>query len=374
MTLGPDQPQQAQSPPQPAWARPPATVEWRETVPLEYHQLLRGTPRYRWWKPLLALVLGVIYYLTFQVAFLVPVMGIYAATNGGMSIEDLNGLVLPDTQNPWSIFTALMSIVLMIPAVWLVLLSTGLPPLGRVWSVALRIRWRWIGRTILPAIVALVAINVVGILLEVALTGFGSGSAVESVPDPAPPEIDLSKALISLLLVVLLVPFQATAEELVYRGVFIQVLGGWLAAFGTGSALARFMRGPVIPIVVPAVLFGLSHIYDIWGLLAVTAMALAAGWLAWRTGGLEAAITIHVVNNLVAFGFMSFGFGGETGQTVSGGTLGSLIGQVAGLMLYCWWVDRDFMRRDASRTRIDVVQVRTPRAPVAAAATSGAEQ
>lgn len=342
---------------QPAWARPAALVTWRETPPLEYHQLFRGAPRYRWWKPVLALILGTLYFVTFQVALLLPVMGIYSFTNAGISMEELNELVIPDTQNPWSILVSLLSIILMIPAVWLALLSTGLTPVGRAWSVALRVRWGWIWRTVLPAIVALFVMNAVGIAIAIGIDS-ASGVASETAAESAP-QLDMTKALVSLALILLLVPFQATAEELVYRGIFMQSLGGWLGGIKSQHAVGAFVRGPWIPILVPALLFGFSHIYDIWGFLAVTAMAVAAGWLSWRTGGLEAAITLHVVNNLVAFGFLAFAAGGETGQTAESGGPGMLIGQVIGLVLYAWWVDRDFRRRDGRRTRIDLVQHRS---------------
>lgn len=89
-------------------------------------------------------------------------------------------------------------------------------------------------------------------------------------------------------------------------------------------------------------------------------MALTAAWLTWRTGGLEAAITIHVVNNLFGFMFMVFAFGGETGQTAEGGSPFGVIAAICGQVLYAWWVDRDFRKNDGRRTRIDYVEVLVP--------------
>lgn len=343
------------APPEWAWAKPVAAPQWRETPPLEFHELMRGAPRYRWWKPLLALVLAALYYFTlstvYGLAILLPYMML---TGDGLDAPDaLLELALPDTQRPVSILLTLGSVALMIPAAVLAMLSVGLTPAKRLWSVALRIRWRWIGRTIVPALVSLIAMNVVGIALEFAVQ---PGAAQEAAAQPA--EYNLQFALISMLLVLLLVPIQATAEELVYRGMFMQVLGGWLGGVRGAGRLATALRGPWIPIVLPAILFGFSHIYDIWGWASVVALAVVAGWLSWRTGGLEAAITMHVLNNLIAFGFLALAFDGETGQTSSGGGLGTLIGSIAGLALYSWWVDRDFRRTDGMRTRIDLVEAR----------------
>jgi membrane protease YdiL (CAAX protease family) len=345
-------PQQVPLPPP---VPPLPQVRWVETPPLEYHQLMRGAPRYRWWKPLVALVLAFIYYLVLSAVFGIIVLVPYFLLAGGsLDADDLLALALPDTQQPVSIVLTLGSIALMIPAALMAMMSVGLNPWKRLWSVALRIRWRWIWRTVLPAFVALIVMNVVGIALEIAFAG---GLESEAALGEGP-ELDVQAALLSLLFVLLLVPLQATAEELVYRGMFMQTLGAWLGGVRGTSRMAAFWRGPWLPIAVPAVLFGFSHIYDVWGFLAVTAMAVAAGWLSWRTGGLEAAISLHVINNLVAFGFLAAAVGGETGQTSDGGGAGSLIGSIVGLALFCWWVDRDFRRRDGRRTRIDMIEER----------------
>ena len=47
-------------------------------------------------------------------------------------------LAIPDTQRPISLLLTLGSVAMMIPAVQLAMLSTGLSPVGRIWSVALR--------------------------------------------------------------------------------------------------------------------------------------------------------------------------------------------------------------------------------------------
>lgn len=343
-----------------AWVRPVRQVQWEETPPLEFHQLMRGAPRYRWWKPLVALVLAILYYLTLSVVFtLIILVPYFIFTGASVSPDDLFALAMLDTQQPISVVLALGSIALMIPAAILAMVSVGLTPAKRLWSVALRIRWRWIGRTVLPAFVALIVMNVLGIALEIAFAG-----GVDGLEEAAEaPDIDVQLALLSMLFVLLLVPLQSTAEELVYRGMFMQVLGSWLGGVRGSTGAAKFLRGPWIPVALPALLFGFSHIYDIWGFLMVTGMALVAGWISWRTGGLEAAISLHVVNNLVAFAFMAMAFGGETGQTADGGGPGSLIGSLAGLVLFAWWVDRDFAKRDGRRTRIDTVEARAPLTP-----------
>lgn len=351
-----------QQPPAYAWAQPVEEVRWVETEPLEYHQLLRGAPRYRWWKPLVGLLLGVIYYFTLALPFTLLAMGVHFGLSGTpMTPDALEVFLVPDTQQPATVFVALASIVLMIPAVWLAMLSVGLRPVGRAWSVALKLRWGLLARTLVPAIAALVLMNVLGIGLEILFSGDLSGlsESVETGEALLPAGFSLEAALWSMLWVLLLVPVQAAAEELVFRGAFIQGLGAWLGAVRGSGALAIFARGPWLPVLISSIVFGFSHIYDVWGWLHVVAMAVTAGWLAWRTGGLEAAISIHVINNLIAFGILAAGFTGETGQTAdSGGTIGSLIGSLAGFALFAWWVERIFKKHGGPRTRIDYVEAR----------------
>lgn len=377
---------------QPAWARPAPQVQWVETEPLEYHQLLRGVPRPRWWKPVLGLILGVLYYFALSTGLTLLVFGVAAlGATEPLSQEDMFALATPDTQRPLSMVMTLGSIAMMIPAALLAMLSVGLSPAGRLWSVALRIRWRWILRAVLPAIGALFVINAVGIGLSLILNPADN----ELVSEPA--GFDVSAALWSVLIILLLVPFQSSAEELIFRGAFMQAIGVWrnriwfvvllavglplvalaLYAFGGVSgllekgsnvlivaagvfgaaALMRWRTGsPIIAIALPSFVFAFAHIYEIWGMLSVASMALVAAWLVWRTGGLEAAITLHVVNNLVGFLMMTIAFGGETKQVAEGGSPVSLFANVLGQVLFAWWVDRDFRRIDGRRTRIDRVQ------------------
>lgn len=92
----------------------------------------------------------------------------------------------------------------------------------------------------------------------------------------------------TFVVLLLVVPFQAAAEEYVFRGYLMQAIGRWL-------------RHPAFAILLPVPLFVLGHLYDPLGQVSVGVFAVAAGWLTWRTGGLEAAIALHVVNNLLAF-------------------------------------------------------------------------
>jgi len=88
--------------------------------------------------------------------------------------------------------------------------------------------------------------------------------------------------------------FQAAGEEYFFRGYLLQAVGS-------------LVRNPVVPVLATAVLFTLAHGIWPWQSPALFldrfAFGLVAGYLAVRTGGLEASIAAHAANNVVTFVF-----------------------------------------------------------------------
>ena len=84
-------------------------------------------------------------------------------------------------------------------------------------------------------------------------------------------------------------PIQAVAEEIFFRGYLLQALG---------SLVPRPWFGVVVSSVVFALLHGTQNLPLFVDRLA---FALLAGLLLWRTGGLEAGIAAHVINNVFAY-------------------------------------------------------------------------
>jgi len=100
-----------------------------------------------------------------------------------------------------------------------------------------------------------------------------------------------------LLVVLFLTPLQAAGEEYAFRGYLTQAFGG-------------IFRHPVPAVVAPAILFALAH--GIGQSIPIffdrLAFGLVAGTLVILTGGLEAGIAMHVLNNWLAFGLaLAFG-------------------------------------------------------------------
>ncbi|MEY2847628.1 MAG: hypothetical protein RI885_293 [Actinomycetota bacterium] len=254
-----------------------------------YHRLARSAPKYAWWKALVVGVIGTAIYLFLSVIVGVAVFAIAIFTDPDFdgSTDSINALVTRFTEldltDPLVFTLAVGSIALMLPSAFLARLTLGPRPVGLISSVAGRLRWGWLARCIVPAAVVYGVVFGLSFLVLDPLLG----------AEPIAPVVS-STTLVLVLLAIILTPLQATAEEYVFRGYLMQTIGGWL-------------KHPAWAILLPVPLFAIGHDYDLWGLLDVSLFAIAAGYLTWRTGGLEAAIVAHVINNTTLFVLGAFG-------------------------------------------------------------------
>ncbi|WP_113698498.1 CPBP family intramembrane glutamic endopeptidase [Nonomuraea lactucae] len=255
-------------------AKPPS---WFLPTPrgARYDHLAR-TPEARLWRQIVGtLVLACGFVL---VSVIVVVAGATIA-----SIVGIPAPLRPDElfgDPVFSLVVLLLSIALVLPVVFgtAALIQRRRP--GTLSSVRGRLRWSWLLWCCGLAVLALV-LGQGAQVVALAATG-GDVSAVFGwagwgVLVPA------------LVVIVLVVPFQAAAEEYIFRGWVLQAFGAHL-------------RNPVWGIVIGSVVFASLHGYTWVGLIDVFSFGVVMGWLAVRTGGLEAPIALHVVNNMVAFG------------------------------------------------------------------------
>ena len=291
-----------------------------------YHRLARSSPGYRWWKPLVTGLIAFGFFI--GLAIVLVILFLVSALAFPEVRPVLDSLLTTgeiDNSLPVVLAFTLSSIAVMLPSIWLARLIMGPRPVGLLSSIAGRLRWRWMARLILPVIIAYGASTLLSVLVIPVLTD-------ESIP----PVVVSSSTWISVLVAVLFVPLQATAEEFVFRGYLAQMIGGWL-------------KHPLFAILLPVPLFALGHQYDVWGMIDVSAFAVVAGWLVWRTGGLEAAIVAHVVNNTVIFIIGAFGLVDVNSTTGSGL---SVVISVLTLALYAWLVLRAAKRFGLERVRV----------------------
>lgn len=255
------------------WPRPHAE-------PQPYLHLLR-TRHHRWWKSLLGLLLVAVLWLGFQLVAGLVVLVHLLATGGSMGdFERLLEQVTPGTL----LFTNL-TLAAAIPVTGVAVMVCHQERMGWLSSVLGRVRWRMLfAFTGLGA--ALMAVSVgVAVLLPSAAGG--------GLPALDPPPLG---TLVGVTLVVLLTtPLQAAGEEYLFRGYLAQAIASWIPL----RLAALLVTTPIT-----AALFALAHgTQDPWLFADRFGFGVAASILVWLTGGLEAAIGLHTVNNVVAFGF-----------------------------------------------------------------------
>lgn len=250
----------------------------------EYHQLHRvGRPGI--WRSLVGSVwvLLLVFVLVPLVAGAVAFIGLLAAGNSreeAAAVLDITAKVTPTG-------LALVNIViaLAIPVTWAV--TWWLHRLKPRWlsSVGPRLRWRYLFACVGLSVVALLASLLVGLLLPLA----PGESPVGELNDFT------TQTRNFLIVIVLLTPLQAAGEEYLFRGYLTQAFGSLVWARRTSQALA---------VLAPALIFALFHglSQDAPIFFDRFAFGVVAGILVIRTGGLEAAIAMHVLNNFLAFG------------------------------------------------------------------------
>ncbi len=222
----------------------------------------------------------------------------------------------------------LLGIAIGIPIVLLAVRLLGRRPAGTVSSVVGRIRWGWLLRCAAVAF----PLMIVQIGLLIAWTWNDEPLGETGTGFPGWPVF-----LLSLAVVLALVPFQAAAEEYVFRGWLVQVIG-------------RAVRTPWPAIVIASLLFALAHGFgELSGFLLLLYSALWWGWLVIRTGGLEAVIVMHVANNLLAFG-LAAGFGElASTETAADAPWQAMVIELLFAPLYCLTMARIADRRGVER-------------------------
>ncbi|WP_101848579.1 CPBP family intramembrane glutamic endopeptidase [Zhihengliuella sp. ISTPL4] len=291
---------------------------------LEYHRLALLRPRPRWWKPLLTGLLGIAFYLAILVVVIVPLVMISAVNPGwGAELQMLfRTTAFFQLDRPWLLVALVLPLILMIPALLLASRVVQGRGVGLLSSVSGRLRMGWLGRTFLLALAVFVVYFAV-------VLGWSATAGDAVTPDFSHPGL-----LLMVVLLLVLIPFQAAAEEYVFRGYLMQLVGSWL-------------RHPAFAILLPVPLFVLGHGYDVWGAASVGLFAVVAAWLTWRTGGLEAAISLHIMNNLLIF---LLGSVAVVDANATSGTPVDLLGSALAMLVFAVVADRWARRRGIDRT------------------------
>lgn len=233
---------------------------------------------YRWYKPIIIAILGVILYFIFLLLmlFVVPAMG-------GLNIESIAVSFSSDaiSMDNWAGILGSLMVVMIIPSIYIPSRLLRERPFSSYLSIG---GWNW-GIFFKSAAIALVVyllINLIQVLVD--------GTTV-----------DIHFTAVTLILCIVITPFQCFAEEYLCRGFVMQALGSWF-------------KVPIIAIVLQALLFMILHEYNAYGLISVLVTGLAFGFIAWYTKGLEITTALHSINNIVTFLIFGFGLANPTTQ------------------------------------------------------------
>lgn len=244
-------------------------------------------PRHRWFSPLLVIGLAAVYYLGFLfVQFLGCFIWAAIVDGGGGNFNTALDSMF-DFNNVSGVVFGMTTVILMWPAVELAVLSVY-----RQWfwpmisaergpevcgAQSRGMRWGLLGRFLLLSVPVWVVCGAVMVAFSPGPMGNLSTGVIWN-----------QHVMAMLIAMLLLVPFQAMSEEIVFRGLAMNAVGSWL-------------RHPAWAVLIPVPFFVFGHIYDLPGLIDVGIFAVVAGVLTLYTGGLEAGIAFHIVNNLFAF-------------------------------------------------------------------------
>ncbi|MFL5514531.1 MAG: CPBP family intramembrane glutamic endopeptidase [Gemmatimonadales bacterium] len=254
-----------------------------------YPLVLRG-PTYAWWRSMLGVMFGLSLFLLLStvVSQIVVVIG-WALTAADQSYAGYVRSAFA-FERPIGLLATNLGIVSLIPIS--IAMLTVMHQVHPRWLMSVQpwIRWRYL---LICLAIALVSLN--GMLL---LSQLAAGER---------PGLAVQHGFWGFLAVILLTsPLQAAAEEIFFRGYLLQALG---------SLVSRPWFGVVVSSVVFALLHGTQNLPLFVDRLA---FGLLAAVLVWRTGGLEAGIAAHVVNNVFAYGIAGVTTGIATLKALQG--------------------------------------------------------
>lgn len=146
------------------------------------------------------------------------------------------------------------------------------------WMHSVTGTWRW-------QLIRRSALFIVPIFLL--YTGAGLALAVASLIGEPP-----SGTTVALLvMIVLTTPFQAAGEEYGFRGFIARTVGSWSSRTGVSFAIGT---------IASSIVFALVHFAaDPWLIAYYLVFAVAMSLIVRETGGLEIAVLIHTLNNVL---------------------------------------------------------------------------
>jgi len=250
-----------------------ATLPAPAPVPIEplvsYDHALNGTGKP--WRGILAIITFVVAFLILSLVFGSIAIVIDLLT-GTIELSSLESGVLSMT--PMVMLFNNLSLAALIPLSMLLQRLFFGVRVGTLSSLTGRFRWRWFGRLAL-------------VIVPVWLVYVGVSYLLEPTAG-----IRFDGSIIAMLVIVLLTtPLQSAGEEYGARGLIQRSAGSWFR-----NPWAAFVVGTIVS----ATLFSIAHFAaDVWLIAYYLVFAASASLAARGTGGLEAPVLVHIVNNVL---------------------------------------------------------------------------
>lgn len=281
-------------------------------LPIEerpYHQFWRSSQNAAW-RPLVAAVLAAVGYL---VAAMIAGLVVFIADPP----KSLEGMKI----TPALFLANNLTLAALIPLVFGLGMLFLRQPARYMSSVVGRLRWRWLIK------VSLVVLPIW--LIQAAITLWLMWDTVELSIRP--------HTTAMIVIIVTTQVFQCAGEEYGFRGLLNRAVGAWIP----GETLSFVCAG-----IVSSLFFMVSHgAGDLWLNLFYFIFGMSAAYMTWRTGGLEAAIAIHCVNNLLSLALVPFSDISDLFNRQSGAgspwILLNMLVMIIATVLVVWMAKRD---------------------------------
>ncbi|RYU12294.1 CPBP family intramembrane glutamic endopeptidase [Nocardioides iriomotensis] len=275
-----------------AWGAPTAVRQaypaFPHPEPTPYHQMLR-TWTYRWWRPLVGLAVLAGGFLLTQVLAAIAII-VLAVSGPGDMFDNLTSLANLEDIGPAFLLLLNLSLGAMILVSWLAIRVAHRMRPRWLTSVAPKMRWGFFWACVGISVIALAAQLAVSMVVPAG----GDASLGTELNDFTAQTVGLA------LIVLFTTPFQAAGEEYLFRGYLMQAAGS-LLKFNTSRAAEIVSKWGAI--LLTSLLFAAAHGAQNFPLFFDRfSFGFIAGWLIIRTGGLEAGIAMHILNNFFALG------------------------------------------------------------------------
>lgn len=258
---------------------------------VSFPQILR-TQSYSWWRSLVGVVMSISLYLLLVavVSQVVILIGFELTSPGGTFAAFYQKSVGFGTAV--GVLGTNLGIAALTPIAFVVIMVVHQMRPRWLGSVRPRLRWRMV----------LISLGVAAVALAINLV-------LSIVTNPHERFAPISHAWVYIVIILVTSPLQAAGEEYLFRGYLLQAFGSivstpWFGVIVSSLVFALFHGTQNLPLFIDRFAFG-----------------VLAALLVWKTGGIEAGIGAHVINNVYAFGL---------------GTLTGTLSQTRGIQQIGW--------------------------------------